>query len=143
MTLSLPHRLTASLCLALVLLTGLTPAQGFVVCIGDDGCVCIEVTAVEESCGCCDEGGTLVPAETTSQDDAPCSCLDLIVTGLPEQQAVQSRSVEIQIGPWIAPPPEIRVQQATPTVTAGRGPPPGIPRVADSWAHIRTVVLLV
>ena len=145
-TLSLPHRLTAWLCLALVLLTGLTPAQGFVVCIEDDGCVSIEVKAADANCGGCEgheEGDSPVQTAATSSEEAPCPCIDLPVPGSPEQELAQSRSVEIHVGPWIAPAPEIRVQHATPTVTAGRGPPPCIPRVADSWGHIRTVVLLV
>lgn len=146
MTFSLPHRLTAWLCLALVLLTGLTPAQGFVVCIEDDGCVSIEVKAADANCGGCEgheEGDSPVQTAATSSEEAPCPCIDLPVPGSPEQELAQSRSVEIHVGPWIAPAPEIRVQHATPTVTAGRGPPPCIPRVADSWAHIRTVVLLL
>lgn len=146
MTLSLSHRLTAWLCLALVLLTGLTPAQGFVVCIEDDGCVSIEVKATDTSCGGCEgheENDSPVQVAATSSEGAPCPCIDLAVPDSPEQQLAQSRSAEVHVGPWIAPPPEIRVQHAMPTVTAGRGPPPCVPRVADSWAHIRTVVLLV
>ena len=146
MTLSLSHRLTAWLCLALVLLTGLTPVQGFVVCIEEDGCVSIEIKAADASCGGCEghEGGeSPVQAAATRSEGTACPCIDLAVPGSPEQQLVQSRSIEVLVGPWIAPPPEIRVQHATPMVTAGRGPPPCIPRVADSWAHIRTVVLRV
>ena len=146
MTLSLPHRLTAWLCLALMLLTGLTPAQGFVVCIEDDGCVSIEFKSVVASCGGCEgheASDSPVQTAATSSEEAPCPCIDLAVPGSPEQQLAQSRSIEVHVGPSIAPPPEIRVQHATPTVAAGRGPPACIPRVADSWAHIRTVVLLI
>lgn len=146
MTLSLPHRLTAWLCLALVLLTGLSSTQGFVVCIEDDGCVSIEVKAADASCGGCEghvQSDSPVQSAADSTEDVPCPCIDLAVPGSTEEQLAQSRSVEINVGPWIAPPPEIRVQHATPTVTAGRGPPPCVPRVADSLAHIRTVVLLV
>lgn len=138
-------RFVAWLCLALVLLTGLTPAHGFVVCIEDDGCVSIELKAADANCGGCEgheESNAPVQSAATSSDD-PCPCIDLAVPSSPEQQLSQSRSVEIHVGPWIAPPPEIRFEHATPTVAAGRGPPPCTPRVADSWAHIRTVVLLV
>lgn len=138
-------RIVAWLCLALVLLTGLTPAQGFVVCIEEDGCVSIELKAADADCGGCEgheESDAPDQSAATSSDD-PCPCIDLAVPSSPEQQLSQSRSVEIHLGPWIAPPPEIRFEHATPTVTAGRGPPPRTPRVADSWAHIRTVVLLV
>jgi hypothetical protein len=139
-------RFVAWLCLALTLLIGLTPPQGFVVCIEEDGCVSIELKAADASCGGCEgheESSSTVLAAAASSDDVPCPCIDLAVPSSPEQQLSQSRSVEVPVGPWIAPPPDIRVQHATPTVTAGSGPPPCIPRVADSWAHIRTVVLLV
>lgn len=139
-------RLVAWLCLALTLLTGLTPAQGFVVCIEEDGCVSIEFKVADASCGDCEgheESNSPVQAAAASSDDAPCPCIDLEVLSSPERQLSQSRSVELHVGPWIAPRPEIRVQHATSAVTAGRVPPPGLPRVADSWEHIRTVVLLV
>lgn len=145
-TLSLPHRLTAWLCLALVLLTGLTPVQGFVVCIEGDGCVSLEAKAADASCGGCaghDASEAPLQASTTAGEGAACPCIDIGVPGSPDQELARLRSIKIHVGPWIAPSPEIRVQHATPTVTAGRGPPPCIPRVADSWAHIRTVVLLV
>ena len=136
----------AWLCLALTLLTGLTPTQGIVVCIEEDGCVSIEVKAGDANCVDCDgheESNSPVQAAATSSDDAPCPCIDIEVPSSPAQQLSQSRSIELHVGPWIAPPPEFRAQHATPTVTAGRGPPPCIPRVADSWENIRTVVLLV
>ena len=38
-------RFVAWLCLALMSLAGLTPAQGFVLCIEADGCVSIEIKA--------------------------------------------------------------------------------------------------
>ncbi|MCC7171382.1 MAG: hypothetical protein IT459_13120 [Planctomycetes bacterium] len=145
MTLLLPHRLTAWLCLALVLFSGLTPAEGFVVCIEDDGCVSIEVKATDPNCDGCeghDEADTLVRATANSSEYAPCPCLDLEVPRSPERLA-QSLGNEVHVGPWIAPPPEVRVQHASPTLSVGCGPPACIPRVSDSLAHIRTVVLLV
>lgn len=144
--LSLPHRLTAWLCLALMLLTGLTPAQRFVVCIEKDGCVSIEVKAADAKCRGCErhaESDTRVQSAATSSDGAPCRCSDLALRASPEQRLAQSRSAEVVVGPRIAPAPEIRVPHATPTITAGRGPHPWIPRAADSLAHLRTVVLLV
>ena len=81
-TLSLPYRLTARLCLALVLLTGLTPAQGVVVCIEEDGCVSIEVKPADANCSGCEgheESDTPVQAAATSSEDAPCRCIDLVV----------------------------------------------------------------
>lgn len=145
-TLSLPLRLTAWLSLALVFLTGLIPGQGVVVCIEDDGCVSIEMKAVDASCDGCEgheESGPLAQGAPASSEDVPCPCIDLAIPGSPEQQLAKASSVDVHVGPWVAPPPEIPVQHATPTATAGRGPPPCIPRVAGSWEHIRTVVLLV
>jgi len=140
-------RFVAWLCLALNLLTGLAPAQGFVVCIEEDGCVSIEVKAGNANCGDCEgheeESNLPVQAAASSNGDAPCPCIDIEVPSAPEQQLSKWRSIAPHVDPWIAPPPEIRVQHATPTVTAGRGPPPCLPRVAASWEHIRTVVLLV
>lgn len=40
------NRTIAWLCLALALLTGLSPAQGFVLCIETDGCVTVELKDV-------------------------------------------------------------------------------------------------
>jgi hypothetical protein len=145
-TLSLPHRLTAWLCLALVLLTGLAPTQGFVVCIESDGCVSIEFKAADAGCDGCEgheESGNPVQAAATSSEDAPCPCIDFAVPGSSERRLAQSSSVEVQVGHWIAPPLEDRVPCATPTLTVGHAPIPCIPRVAESLAHIRTVVLLV
>lgn len=145
-TLPLPHRLSAWLCLVLIFLTGLGPAQGFIVCIEQDGCVSFEVKSTDTPCGGCgahEERTPPVQATTARSDDAACPCIDLALPSSPEQQFSQSRSLGVYVGPWIAPSPEIRFQHATPAVTAGRGPPRCILRVADSWAHIRTVVLLV
>jgi|JI102314A1RNA_FD_contig_71_400598_length_980_multi_2_in_0_out_0_1 hypothetical protein len=145
-TLNLPRRLAAWLCLALVMLTGFSPAQGIVVCIENDGCVSIEVKATGAECGGCrehEESDSPAKARAASSEGAAFPCIDIAVPGSPEQQLGSSRSIGVHVGPWIALPPEIRVQHATPSVSAGRGPPPCIPRAADSLEHIRTVVLLV
>lgn len=139
-------RFVAWLCLALMLLTGLTPAQGFVVCIEADGCVSIEVKPANLNCGSCEghEAEELV-SETVS-DPSPnseCPCIDYVVPGFPDEQVVASRSLDLHVGPWIAPAAELHVVQPTPAPTSERGPPPRVPRVAQSLAHIRTVILLV
>jgi hypothetical protein len=138
--------LSAWLSLALTLLIGLAPEQLFVVCFGEDGCVSIEMKAADSGCGHCEgheEISTPVQGAVISSDDVPCPCIDVEVPGLPEGQLLQSRSIELPAGFWVAPALEIPVQHLEPTVTAARGPPAYVPRVADCWAHIRTVVLLV
>lgn len=144
--LSLCHRLIAWLCLALVVLTGLAPVQGFVVCIEADGCVSIEVEAADGNCRGCERSGEVdstVQAAATQSDEASCPCIDVPVPGSPDQQLTQSRSIELHDGSWIVPPPEIRVRHAVARDKSGRGPPPCIPRIADFCKYIRTVVLLV
>ena len=145
-TSSTPHRLIAWACLAIVFLTGSYPLQGFIVCIESDGCVNLEAGAAEASCGGCKEherSDSQVRDASASSVDAPCPCIDLAVQGSTEQQMARSRSTEIHVGTWIAPPPEVPGQNELPTVAAPRAPPACTPRVADSWEHLRTVVLLV
>jgi len=143
---SLLHRFTAWLCLALVLVTGSTPARGFVVCIENDGCVSIEIKAAYEDCDGCDghdERDASEPVATASNDGEPCPCLDLVVPGYAEHQAAQLRSIDVHVGAWLAPPSVAWPIYAAPETTNGRGPPPCPPRVADTLVHVRTVVLLV
>lgn len=143
---SLRSRFVAWLCLALLLLSGSTPAQGFVVCIEADGCVSIEVKASAADCGSCDEhelDGLPEEAVSGRGTDSECPCVDYVVPGFPDQRVVTSRSLDLQVGPWIALAAELHVVQPTPAPTSERGPPPRAPRVAQSLAHIRTVILLV
>lgn len=139
-------RFVAWLCLALMLLTGLTPAQGFVVCIEEDGCVSIEIKAPISDCeGCVGHERDGAPQESVSNSstDSVCPCDDYVVPGVPDDQVVAKRSLEFQVGPWIAPAMELSVVQPTIAATSERGPPPRAPRVAQTLAHIRTVILLV
>lgn len=149
---SLLHRLAAWLCLALAILTGVTPASGVVVCIKDDGCVRIEFRATDKSCGGCDgheesngheESDSPVRSRYAWSDEVSCPCVDLPLPGLPDHQLAQSCSAKVLAGPAIFFVPEIRVDLAAPTVPVYRAPPPFVPRVPDYWAHIRSVVLLV
>jgi hypothetical protein len=141
---SLRNRCAALLCLALVTLVGLTPAQGFVVCIEADGCVSIEIKAAEPSCASC-EGHE--PWDLTEDSDpttvSECPCVDYVVPGFPEGNAFKKGSVEFLAGPWTAPTVEILVGQRTLPSRSERGPPPRTPRVARTLAHIRSVILLV
>lgn len=142
----LRSRFIAWLCLALLLLSGSTPAQGFVVCIEADGCVSIEIKASGADCGSCDgherDG---LPAEAVSDpgSNPECPCIDYVVPGFPDERFVTNRSLDFQVGPWVAPAAELHVVQPTPAIANERGPPPRAPHVAQSLAHIRTVILLV
>lgn len=138
--------LVAWLCVALALLIGLVPEKGFVVCFAQDGFSTIEIRAGEASCNHCEgheKSSTPAQAAFIAGDDVPCPCIDVEVPGSPERELSQSRSIELLVGFWITLGPSILVQHTKPMVTAARGPPPCVPRVADSWAHIRAVVLLV
>lgn len=143
---SLRSRFVAWLGLALLLLSGTTPAQGFVLCIEADGCVSIEIKASAADCGGCDghEPGGL-PEEAVSGPGAgsECPCIDYVVPGFPDQRVITNRSSDLQAGPWIAPAAELHVLQPIPAATSELGPPPRAPHVAQTLAHIRTVILLV
>lgn len=139
-------RLAAWLCLALLLLTGLVPSQGFVVCIEDDGCVSVELKAPEAGCdGCEGHDSDEAASEVASIDgaEAPCPCIDLAVPSSPAQLWTQSRIFGVELATFVAPPLAFRVDSIVPAIAAIRGPPPVVPRVADSLAHIRSVILLV
>lgn len=144
--LPLRSRFVAWLCLALLLLIGSTPAQGFVVCIEADGCVSVEVKASAADCGSCDGHDRDGPAEDAVSGPSTnpgCPCIDYVVPGFPDQRVVTNRSLELQVGPWIAPPADLHVVQPVPATTSERGPPPRAPRVSQTLAHIRSVILLV
>ena len=146
----MPHsfllRLTAWLCLSMTLLAGVTPAQGFVLCIEADGCLSIELKSVVADCGGCEghEEGVLAgsvdaqPAESTD-----CGCIDLSLPSSPQDQRQQPKPVEFQVGPWIAPLCDLFSQQLTALCGATRAPPSVAPRPPDALALIRSVVLLV
>lgn len=142
----LHSRIVAWLCLALMLLTGVTPAQGFVVCVEADGCVSIEVKAAAAECGGCDgHESNGLPGESVSgsSSSTECPCIDYVVPGSPEKRVVTSSSLDLQVGPWVAPAAELHVVQPDPATTSERGPPPREPRVAQTLAHIRSVILLL
>lgn len=141
------QRITAWLCLALVFLTGLTPAQGLVLCLEPDGCISVEIATVANTCNGCDghEEGTRPSAPSAEvATEAGCPCVDLTLSGSVQEQRIQPKSIKLQIGSWIALPPPL-----LPTVLTASGSlvvptlAAQIPRPADSLALIRSVVLLV
>lgn len=138
-----PRTLKAWLCAALLLLTRLAPAAGFVVCIEPDGCVRIEVKAEGSACSDCKEHDAGAPdaQEPGTEDDSGCPCKDILVPANPNEQRPEPRAVVSDAAVLVALP----VDPAT--VAAPLGPAwtarPVAPRVESSLARIRSVVLLV
>lgn len=143
---SILQRLTACLCLAVALLTGITPAQGLVLCLEPDGCVSVEIAAADQGCESCeDHEEPSAPAEvaTPTTDEAHCPCLDLPLFGSSQERRVRPEQAEAQLGPWIAAAslqlawtlPVVPLLVGAPRTDAAH--PPG------SLARIRSVVLLV
>ncbi len=143
---SLLRRLTAWLCLATALLTGLAPAQGFVLCLEADGCMRVETEARDTDCGSCEghESGELAQSALANPLDGPnCSCTDIAVPGCRQEQRLLQKSVEIQLRSWIALPLDPLAQ---PCLAAGlpvRAPRRDDPRPPAALALIRSVVLLL
>jgi hypothetical protein len=140
------QRLTAWLCLALASLTGLAPAQGFVLCLDTDGCVRVDLAAPAGHCQCCDgeqAGETNEALPSRAGDDSGCACVDLLVCGAAQDRLHQHRPVAPQLGPWIAPSPGSALLSPVSITTAARPARAGIPRPPDSLALIRSVVLLL
>lgn len=144
--LSLRSRFVAWLSLALVLLTGLTPVQGFVICVEADGCISIEVKNPSADCGSCEghpsEG---LPGESLAAGNTEpgCPCVDYLVPGFSDEQVVANRSQDFQVGHLVEPAVELCVTRPVQEATSERGPPPREPHVAQSLEHIRSVILLV
>lgn len=143
---SILQRATVWLCLAVAVLTGLTPAQGFMLCLEPDGDLCIEVATSAETCsGCVIEGHDPAPAaeHEVTTDDPCCPCLDLPVPGFSQDRQVLAKALEFQLGPWTEDVQPLVLRSIPPpctTVHAARGEEP---RPPDSLALIRSVVLLV
>lgn len=140
---SMLQRTTAWLCLAVALLTGIAPAQGFVVCIEEDGCVSIEVKASDADCEGCTDHESEAPASevlASAADDEACPCIDIAVPGSSRQQRMLPRACDFQLEFVTALPPVTSVPFSSPT--AHFTPRAAIPRAPDRLEHIRTVVLL-
>jgi hypothetical protein len=141
---ALLQRLTAWLCLAAACLTGLTPAQGFVLCIRPDGRVSVDLAASAAHCQCCAVEPSGTPAEpgiARAPDDDCCPCADLPVAPALQDRCSPSRTLAPQIGPATAPPPPAVPSALDPAAPAPGAPRPEVPRPPDSLALIRSVVL--
>ncbi|MBI5364884.1 MAG: hypothetical protein HZA53_17030 [Planctomycetes bacterium] len=142
---ALLQRLTAWLCLGVALLTGLAPAQGFVLCFEPDGGVCFAVPTVEQRCGGC---RTAEAAEHTSafervDEDACCACTDFALPGRAQEDCTapgyaRVHFVVVRIAAAVQP-----VRLDSRASAPPRAPPRAVPRPPDVLVCIGCDVLLV
>ena len=142
---SILQRLTAIVCLAVVLVTGLTPANGFVICLEPDGCVSIEVETSARECGGCEgheEAALTIGTDARATSNEACPCFDLPIPGSSEDRRLERRPIELRLATLAAP--EITLDEALPSgPKLHRSPRAEPPRPTETLALIRTVVLLV
>ncbi|TAJ24755.1 MAG: hypothetical protein EPO68_01060 [Planctomycetota bacterium] len=115
-------------------------------CIEADGCVNLETKGPADPCDACEDHHDAldsVEIAATSGDGADCACIDIAVPNGTDAVTAKLRSIASCAGPWIAPPTAIRIEAAEQRDARRSQRPPDVPRVAQSLAHIRSVVLLV
>src|SRR6202008_416346 len=95
-------RLTAFVCFAVVFVTGLTPSNGFVICLEPDGCVSIEVETSARECGGC-EGHEEAGTESQVLPGNACPCLDLPIPGSSEDRRLERKSIDLRLATLAAP----------------------------------------
>lgn len=142
---SILQRLTAIVCLAVVLVTGLTPANGFVICLEPDGCVTLEVETSARECGGCEgheEAGLPIGTDTRAASNEECPCFDLPIPGSSEDRRLERRPIELRIATLAAPAFTIAEALASGSNLHG-SPRAEPPRPTETLELIRTVVLLV
>lgn len=131
------------LCLALVLFTGVVPAQGFVLCVESDGCVRIEIKLDERDCRGCDEhlDEPAAPQAPSDAHEDMCSCTDFDVPGTCALHRLRANANEFCAALFtIAPPPALVPVQA---FHLDRAPCPIFrPRPPDALRLHRSVVIL-
>lgn len=140
------QRATAWLCLGVALLTGVTPAQGFVLCFEPDGRTSIEVAKAAERCsGCESQEAPTTPTSPSVRltHETGCPCQDVSVPGRAQDLRLQPRPIELQIGPCIAAPPTLLGSLSVSSSPVVHAPPTEVPRPPDTLELIRSVVLLV
>ncbi len=143
---------TAWLCLVLALVSGLTPAQGVVLCVEPDGGLCVETATGAAKCSDCDveECGTDPSSSAAPADqhvvqaaEDECPCLDLAIAGTSQDRRIQPRPSKLDLSlPFAVAYPQIALPayaMPAPTLVPSRE----VPHPPDLLALIRTVVLLV
>ncbi len=142
------QRLTAWLCLVVALLTGATPASGFVVCLEPDGCVRMEFGSGASGCGACEEhseSATDAPRgrhEANAADPSECPCLDLVLPVAPRSARLLPRSLEPASVVWSRPQAQPLLQPQASVAPHLASPPRPTPRPPDELACLASVVIL-
>lgn len=144
---SIRQRMIAWLCLGIVLLTGVAPAQGFVLCIEADGCIRVEVRTRGASCTDCEShepNSTSEPsASSSSSREEDCACIDLSVPGSMLERRVPPKANVNAADLSKALTPTVLFQPFSWIVVQVYRLPHRVPRPPDSIHLIRSVVLLV
>ena len=140
------HRLTAWLCLAVALFSGLAPAQGFVLCLEPDGCLTLEVAAGTDKCGSCEphrDENAQAACAALAATGGDCPCIDFTVQITTKDQRVQPKRIDAPLLKWLVVRPSYYAEPHVTASLASCAPLIDAPRPADSLLLIRTVVLLV
>lgn len=143
MSLAVLHRITAWLCLAVALVAGVSPAQGFMLCVEQDGCVSLELAATADHCLDCEAH---TPADVDAKfalDESRCPCVDFAMPSSTKEQALRLQSSVAPLAQWLALLP---AAFAPPTPFVTRSPRVtwvAVPRPPDALRVLRGVVLLV
>ncbi len=138
--------LTAWLCLTVVFLTGLSPAQGFVFCIEQDGCVQLEVRTTTADCGGCDDHQVQSDEGSRTDDShgvADCSCVDIALPGPIEQRQLRQKVCDLAAPTALIPVSLAAFDRFVVRAPSRTEPRTSVPRPSGSLALIRTVVLRV
>jgi hypothetical protein len=132
---------TAWLCVVVIALVGVVPAQGLVLCLEPDGSMALEVGSPE--CGGCAETEGGHEGIDSAAHEEGCPCVDIPIFSLGEENQLQAKNVELRLGgSWMAAPQSsavLPVLLVEPRGTNEATPP----RPSSLLALIRTVVLLV
>lgn len=132
---------TAWLCVVVIALVGVVPAQGLVLCLEPDGSMVLEVGS-PECAGCAEVEGEHEGIDSATREEG-CPCVDIPIFSLGEENKLQAKSVELRLGgSWTAAPQfsgVLPVLIVEPRGTIEATPP----RPSSLLALIRTVVLLV
>ncbi|MBI5434000.1 MAG: hypothetical protein HZA52_14305 [Planctomycetes bacterium] len=141
----LVRRIFASLCLALALLLAATPAWGLTLCIEEDGCITVALSASEDHCGGCDPHATEGRASSAFDLDAvpqDCPCADLTVIRSGDGRWRQPRAADLPQPESFAILHESVEQPIERALPARCARPPAVLAGEHSLAN-RSVVLLV
>ncbi len=136
-------KLAAWLCLVATLLTGITPGQGWVLCLEPDGRIAFELAAEASGCGGCPDELAGARDATVPADEGPeeCACIDIPLACPGDRDRVALRRIDLPSAlPACLPAPFLRALQPPFPEHHARVE---VPRPAPSLALIQSVVLRV